>query len=39
MTVSITPNDHNGALHNDGLAEDHGSLPRAQANQGNAFWY
>ena len=33
MTVSIAPNDHNGALHNGGLAEDLGGLPRGQPNQ------
>lgn len=34
MTVSITPNDHNSALHNGGLAEELGGVPRGQVNQG-----
>ncbi|CAB4015741.1 E3 ubiquitin- ligase RNF130 [Paramuricea clavata] len=34
VTVSITPNDHNSALHNGGLAEELGGVPRGQVNQG-----
>lgn len=34
MTVSITPSDHNSALHNGGLVEEHGNTPRGQLAQG-----
>jgi hypothetical protein len=36
VTVSITPNDHSNALHNDGLVEEHGGTPRGQPNQGKS---
>ncbi|XP_028412820.1 RING finger protein 150-like [Dendronephthya gigantea] len=33
VTVSITPSDHNSALHNGGLVEEHGSISRGQLVQ------